>query len=164
VYPINDTDIGLVFHNPAGFATLKGVSRAPWIAEAAPNSPGKALKLLDNNVQPLVTDGDLSFDDYIKVAMAFLNHSTYSRGLYKVRLGHKEDKTARLIDPPVDILAAVFIELSKTQRLCEMACYYLLSVVYSRGWGSEILMPRLENVDFWDDVSALLSGREASLR
>jgi hypothetical protein len=139
IYSIKNTDVALVFHNPTGPQILKKVLRAPGVAALWPNYAERSMtdqKRRGNSPpQP--------FDDYFNVCVLFLNNSLYDDALTEClnRYSRKPyELLAKLMFPPMDILAEIFTKLSKAHIVCRMACYYLLHVVYHEEMGSKISM------------------------
>lgn len=135
---VKDTDIGLVFHNPRRIQVLKGILRAPWVANSGREGLRPLFMQMDPGTGPIGLDKSLSLDDYIKAAMAWLNHVSRQAASFDPSLIGKAERLAR---PSVDILASILTEVSRRHRVCVISCIYLIQN-YGYNVGSNILLPK----------------------
>ena len=142
LYYVEGTDIALVFHNPVRIQVLKGILRAPWVAELGRDGLQEIFMhmvdplYMDSSAGPIGSDESLSQDDYINAAMAWLNHISRLQAAFDPSMIGNATQSTR---PSMDILASILAEVSRRHRVCVIACVYLLRS-YGYSVGSKALL------------------------
>lgn len=138
LYCVNDTDIGLVFHNPGRIQVLKRILRGPWVANSGREGLRDVFMQMEPGTGPIGLDRSLTLDDYIRAAMVWLNNISGQDASFDPLLISNAEILAR---PSVDILASILTEVIRRHRVCVIACIYLIQT-YGYSVGCNILLTK----------------------